>query len=131
MTGVQTCALRSAVVISPIHLRGITTRPLSPVHGSLTISARGEACLGWTRRARGAWNWPDSVDTPLAEQRESYDVIFGLAAAPLARWEPNEAQLIIGSAEYASLIAATPGASFAIRQRGDRGISEPLIISVP
>ena len=33
----------TAVVISPIHLRGITTRPLSPVHGSLTISASGEA----------------------------------------------------------------------------------------
>ena len=120
-----------AAVTSPIRLRGITTRPLTPVHGSLAIAAGGDARLCWTRRARGAWSWPDSVETPLGEQSESYEVIFGPPASPLARWELNGAQLIIGAVQYASLVAAAPGTSFAIRQRGDRGISEPLIIAVP
>ena len=119
-----------AAVTSPILLRGITIRPLAPVHGCLVIAAGGDVRLGWTRRARGAWNWPDSVETPLGEQSENYEVIFGPAASPIARWEPNASQLVIGAIEYASLRAAAPGASFAVRQRGDRGISEPLIIPV-
>ena len=121
----------SSAVIAPIRLRGITTRPLAPVHGHLKIMASGQAQLGWTRRARGAWNWPDSVDTPLGEQSESYEVIFGTAVAPIARWELSSAQLIIAAAEYASLMVTAPGARFAVRQRGDRGISEPLAISAP
>ena len=28
--------------------------------------------LEWTRRARGAWGWPDSIETPLNEQAEAY-----------------------------------------------------------
>ena len=121
----------TVAVTTPIRMRGITTRPLAPVHGSLKVTASGQAVLGWTRRARGAWNWPDSVDTPLGEQIESYEVSFGSAAFPIARWELNVAQLTIGATDYASLLTAAPGADFTVRQRGDRGISEPLIIPVP
>ena len=118
----------SSAIIAPIRLRGITTRPLAPVHGRLKIMASGQAQLGWTRRARGSWTWPDSVGTPLSEQSESYEVIFGTAISPIARWELSSAQLIIAETEYASLVAAAPGGRFAVRQRGDRGISDPLII---
>ncbi len=121
----------TAAVTSPIRLRGITTRPLTPVHATLDIAASGQARLAWVRRARGAWDWPDSVATPLGERSESYQVSFGPAAAPLARWETGEAQLIIAAAAYASLLAAAPGGSFTIRQRGDRGISLPLTIPAP
>lgn len=117
-------------VYAPIALRGIGSRPPSPVHGRLSRHSDGSASLIWTRRARGAWLWADGVETPLNEQREIYDVTFGSAANSLARWELAEPRLILPAAQFASLTASLSTGAFTIRQRGDRGVSEPLVIAL-
>lgn len=115
-------------VTAPIALRGIGTRPLSPVHGAFAKDAAGAAVLHWTRRGRGAWAWTDGIDTPLNEQAELYEVIFGPLTSPVARWETSQPTLTIAADRLAALAAMNPSGSFAVRQRGDRGVSEPLLI---
>lgn len=118
----------STPAVAPIALRGIGTRPLAPVHGALSQGADGTIVLSWTRRARGAWNWTDGVDTPLNEQIESYEIAFGPVASPLARWETSQPALIVPANEMAGLANDAPDGPFAVRQRGDQGVSEPLLI---
>jgi hypothetical protein len=117
-------------VTSPIGLRGIGSRPLAPVHAKLVRSAAGSLELGWTRRARGGWTWPDGVDLPLNEQTEAYAVSYSDGAMLLANWEVTTNSMSLSTAELASLTALAPHGTFAIRQRGDRGISDPLNITL-
>ena len=115
-----------APVLAPILLAGATRRPLSPVHGELIVAADGALRLGWTRRARGALLWPDAVETPLNEAAEAYRIVLGDPASPVAQWETAEPRLDISATLAAQLRDAAPGAWFAVRQRGDHGLSEPL-----
>lgn len=117
-----------APVLSPIALRGITLRPLCPVHPCVEWEA-GDLRLSWTRRARGAWSWVDGVDVPLAEQGELYEVMCGPAEAPLARWETAEPHLLVPAATVSDLAAALPEAEFSVRQIGTFARSLPLLLT--
>jgi hypothetical protein len=121
----------STTVTSPIALRGIGGRPLAPVHGKAQLDAIGKVALSWTRRSRGGWAWTDGVDLPLNEQGEFYTVTFGTSTAIGASWECQTQSLAVSAAEYASLLALMPSGTFAVRQRGDRGVSEPLFFPQP
>ena len=116
-------------VASPIALRGITLRPLSPVHARVRTTGDGSMALQWTRRARGAWAWLDGVDVPLVEQAESYQVTFGPIAAPLAVWLPTVPELVLSPAQIASLAAMAPEGALHVRQRGSFALSEPLYLT--
>lgn len=117
-------------VISAIGLRGIGSRPLAPVHARLLRGTAGGLELGWTRRSRGGWTWPDGADLPLNEQSETYAVTYSNGNAVLATWVLPTNLLALSASEWAALIALAPNGTFAIRQRGDRGISEPLDITL-
>ena len=117
-----------APVLAPFLLAGATRRPLSPVHGLLSLAADGALTLGWTRRARGALLWPDAVETPLNEASEAYTIVLGDQASPAAQWETAEPRLEISATLAAQLRGGAPGAWFAVRQRGDHGLSEPLAL---
>ena len=119
------------LVSAPIAQRGITLRPLCPVHGTAMLALDGTLHLAWTRRARGAWLWLDGVDVPLGESREAWDVTFGLGDSPVARWEPAEAALDLSAAQLAELAVAAPGGRFLVRQRGDAALSQPLVVPLP
>ncbi len=121
----------AAPVTAPILLRGIGARPLAPVHGTARTPSGGGVQLSWTRRARGAWDWPDEADTPLNEAIEAYLVSFGTEAGPVSSWETAEPGLLISSGDLASLVAAAPGGRFSIRQRGDRAMSDTLVLDLP
>jgi len=111
---------------SPIACRGATLRPLTPVHPSVQPASGGGISLGWTRRSRGFWSWSDGVDAPLHEQAESYEVSYGPVAAPLARWEVSDPQLVLSAAIVAGLPA---GEVFRVRQRGSYALSDPLVLA--
>ena len=117
-----------APVFSPVRLAGIGWRPLSPVHGTASSAHDGGLRLGWTRRARGAWQWDDGAGTPLNEQREAYSAAFVAAGVSLARWTCTEPQLLLTGSDWGPLAAAAPAGVFQISQLGDRGQSAPLII---
>ena len=115
-------------VVAGFLLPGITRRPLSPVHGCIAIADSGGLTLDWTRRARGAWRWPDAVATPLHEAVENYRIVLGDEAVPVAQWETAEPRLDINPALAAQLRLDAIGAWFTVRQRGDHDLSEPLFL---
>lgn len=118
-------------VLSPIVGRGLTLRPLAPVHGRIEMLPDGALRLSWIRRARGGWLWRDGVDTPLGESAEIYDVTFGSEASVLARWEATSPQIEVAAATRAELLAAMPSGAFRIRQRGDFALFAPHVIPPP
>ena len=113
---------------SRIALRGITVRPLSPVHPRIHTLDDGSLTLRWTRRARGAWLWLDGVETPLHEEAEHYQVIFGDLRAPTAVWLRSTPELVLSLSELEGLNANLPGGKFHVRQHGSYAVSPPLYL---
>jgi hypothetical protein len=120
-----------APVAVSVTLRGIGLRPPSPVHPRWSGLIGSVRQLTWTRRARGGWLWLDGVETPLAEQAEAYEITYGLAETVHTRWETAQPSLDLDIAALAALLAAVPQGRFAVRQRGDRALSEALTIAPP
>ena len=121
----------SAPVTVDIALRGIGVAPPAPVHARWTLTGDGGARLDWVRRARGAWHWDNSADTPLNEQRELYDLAFGPPESPLMRWSALQPTQLFTAAELAVLRDFDPAGHIRIRQQGDRGSSLPLAVALP
>ncbi|MDE2406170.1 MAG: hypothetical protein KGM17_15980, partial [Sphingomonadales bacterium] len=116
-------------VTAEIGDRGATLRPLSPVHGRRAADG-GVITWRWTRRARGAWSWPDAVDAPLHEQVEAYEAGYEQAGTVLQRWEVSEPVLAVPAAQWAGLRAAAPDGRLLVRQRGTYALSPALALAV-
>jgi len=118
----------SEPVTDPIADAGRTLRPLTPVHPRQQATPDGGLLLQWTRRARGAWGWPDGVETPLNEQVEAYLVELGSTGQPILCWELGRAELELSAATVAQLSADHSGQSLWVRQVGSFAVSEPLLL---
>lgn len=110
-------------VTSAIALRGVTLRPLRPVHPRAEPLAGGGLRLTWARRARGAWEWTDGVDVPLAETRESYIVGYGEPSAPAAAWTVDVPRLELDPQSAAEGLAQ----GFFVKQVGTYAQSGPTL----
>ena len=119
----------TGAVFATIAGAGSTLRPLTPVHPRGRVAADGGLALSWTRRARGAWNWSGTVEPPLAEQSERYEVGLGNPDQPSASWEVVTPQLSIGAATRTQLQTQYPGALLWVRQIGSFARSEPLLLA--
>lgn len=115
----------SSTIVNP----GLTLTPLCPVHPRSDQDATGTVTFNWTRRARGAWLWPDHVATPLIEPEERYRIGLGTPASPLRLWETQEPQLTLDSALYAQLRTDYPGAALWVCQIGKYAASAPLLLA--
>lgn len=113
-------------VIAAVSGVGATTRPLTPVHGSLATDSAGTARLRWIRRSRGAFRWLDHVDVPVNEQSESWEITYA-AGTHISTWIMPVAELQLTSTTMAALPA---GGAFEVRQIGSFGKSSPLRISI-
>jgi hypothetical protein len=109
--------------------RGLTQKPLFPVHPRAVRLADGSLQLTWVRRARAAWLWRDQVDTPLHEQSEAYEVLLGSEAEALSIWVTSAPELTIPAATVSELMAAHPGQPLIVRQRGSYASSAPLYLA--
>jgi hypothetical protein len=109
--------------------RGLTQKPLFPVHPRAVRLADGSLQLTWVRRARAAWLWRDQVDTPLHEQSEAYEVLLGSEAEALSIWVTSAPELTIPAATVSELMAAHPGRPLIVRQRGSYASSAPLYLA--
>lgn len=116
----------AAPVLSTIVGRGATLRPLSPVHPRVRVLTDGALDLAWTRRARGAWDWPDGTETPLHEEAERYLVTLGELAAPTATWMVAEPHLAFAP----EVLAALPPGPIRVRQQGSYALSDPLFLTM-
>ncbi|MFA9200661.1 MAG: hypothetical protein ACEQR8_05665 [Cypionkella sp.] len=115
-------------VYAPLANAGNGRRPPCPVHPRADRLADG-LMLGWTRRARGAWTWPDEVDAPLVEQAERYRGGRGPGDAPHAEGLAAGPGLTIPADAIAALAAAHPGAALWVRQIGSHAQSDPLLLA--
>ncbi len=101
-------------------------RPLTPVHPRFDRRADGAIALCWTRRARGAWTWPDGVDAPLVEEAERYFAGLGPINAPVVSWDLESPTLLIAADIAASLAEAHSGQAIWVRQQGTHALSDAL-----
>ncbi len=108
---------------------GLTLRPLSPVHPSSELANDGMLNLNWTRRARGAWNWPDEVDIALNEQSEAYRVGLGSVETPDLYWDVSQPSLAIDAGTLSTLQASHSGAPIWVRQIGSHALSPALLLT--
>lgn len=116
-------------VRAPIVNPGLTLRPLTPVHARVRETAEGGLLLQWTRRARGAWSWSDTVEAPLNEQAEHYLVGLGDTANPVVRWDLAQPMLALPASTRAQLLTAYPGQPLWVRQIGSFAASDPLLLA--
>ena len=119
----------SEPVIAAIANAGLTLRPLPPVHPRIRPTEAGGLALSWTRRARGAWTWPDAIETPINEQAEAYLVGLGDPEQPALRWELTQPQLELSAATLAQLSNEHPGQPLWVRQIGSFAVSPPLLLT--
>lgn len=120
----------SAALSIPIADPGATQRPLSPIYGTARRLVDGSISLGWIRRSRGAWLWPDTVDAPLNEEAERWDICVGDPASPVLRWQTTSAALTVSGTQINALPAGSPS-YFAVRQIGKSASSFALRIEFP
>lgn len=116
-------------ITATIANRGLTLRPLTPVHPRVAPALDGGLDVSWTRRARGAWPWRDGVDTPLVEEREAYLVGAGPVDAPYSQWETIAPALTLTAGQIATITDTHPGAPLWVRQIGSFGLSDPLLLT--
>ncbi|MEO1968849.1 MAG: phage tail protein [Sphingomonadaceae bacterium] len=116
-------------VFTYIERAGRSRRPLTPVHPRAALAPGGAMDLGWTRRARGSWNWLEGVDIPLIEESELYEVGVGDEMAPLATWFCSNSEFRISADQRASLAAQDADAGIWVRQIGSYAKSASLLLA--
>lgn len=109
---------------------GSTRKPLTPVHPRSSFDAQGAWQLCWTRRARGAWNWPDEVEAPLVEQAENYQIGIGPVSSPLIEWHSVEPLVSLDAAQVADISASYSGLDIWVRQTGSHARSDALRLAI-
>lgn len=115
--------------IAPILALGCSQRPLTPVHGHAILNAAGDLELCWKRRARGSWSWQGTVDVPLNEQAEAYEIGLGDTAMPSMSWVASEPTFSFNAAEIAQLQADHPAEPIWVRQIGSHSRSPALFLT--
>jgi hypothetical protein len=83
----------------------------------------------WTRRARGAWGWPDEVELPLGEHSEAYRVGLGPVEAPLLFWDVATPSLALDAPSVAAFESEYSGEDLWVRQIGSHAQSDPLLLT--
>lgn len=119
----------SAPVVARIIAQGRSRKPLTPVHAKVWTADDGGFCAHWRRRSRGSWSWYGTVDVPLNEQFERYEVGLGDPARPLASWETGEPTFALDPATHSQLAAEHPEAPLWVRQVGTHDRSDPLFLT--
>ncbi|KLI64851.1 phage tail protein [Aurantiacibacter marinus] len=117
-------------VTSEIAGSGTALRPLTPVHPGIARQSDGSLLLSWTRRSRGAWTWAGTVEVPLNEQTEAYEVGLGDADAPALSWQTSSPSLAFDPATMSRLQSAHSGAVIWVRQIGTFARSHPLFLTI-
>jgi hypothetical protein len=114
---------------APLAIRGLTLRPLTPVHPRAQTLPDGSLALSWIRRARGAWSWLDEVEVPLGEESEAWLVGVGSIDASALHWTLATSALTLSPATVAALSADHAGEPLWVCQVGSFALSPPLLLT--
>ncbi len=116
-------------VIAPIIAPGRSRTPLPPVHGKAEWTNAGGLALCWRRRSRGAWSWSGTVEVPLNEQVERYEIGLGDPAQPQISWDAFEPVFALDAVTVSQLAVNFPGSTMWVRQVGTYHRSAPLYLT--
>jgi len=116
-------------VFTQLQNAGLSRRAIMPVAPRARAQSDDSWHLCWTRRARGQWTWPEGVEVPLVEERESYTVGYGPTDAPFAAWSVSEPEFLMQASERASLLANHGPAELWVKQIGSYGESPSLLLA--
>ena len=116
-------------VFASLSNSGLSRRPPMPVAPRRDSLDGDRWRLCWTRRSRGQWRWPASIEVPLVEERESYLVGYGDADLPHQSWLVDEPQIEFSLSERINLVAAYGPGAIWVRQIGTFGQSSALLLS--
>jgi len=92
----------ASVVWSDIVIGGNALRPLAPVHLRATKTANGDVIVSWTRCSRSGFAWLDSVEVPIAEERETYRIDLWLDGRHVIGTDVTAASLTYPSTAFAA-----------------------------
>ena len=106
-----------------------TLRPLTPVHPRSFAKADGSTRLCWTRRARGAYRWEGTVEPPLVEQIELYEVGYGDPQFPQVVWEVVQPEFTLSQTDLAQVLGSYGPGHLWVRQIGTHARSLPTLLT--
>lgn len=106
-----------------------TLRPLAPVHPRAFAKADGSILLCWTRRARGAYRWESTVEPPLVEQSELYEVGYGDPQLPQVVWQVTQPEFALNQSDLAQVTATYGPGPIWVRQIGTHARSLPTLLT--
>lgn len=117
----------SAPIRAQLAVSAEAITPFAPVHGGFERRAGGGWRVHWVRRGRTDYGWQDSVDQPLDEDSEAYQVDLYRGDAIAASWQTAIPELIIPAPEIAALnLPANQSVAAHICQIGRFAKSAPL-----
>lgn len=120
-----------APVSDTITIRALTTKPLTPVHGSFKRLSDGSVTLQWGRRSRIDDGWRDEVEQMMAEPQEQYLVSLSADGIPFGTLTVSSASKSFSASEWGSFgISPTTIVTAQISQVGRHAQSEPLMINL-
>ncbi|MFD1788050.1 phage tail protein [Sphingomonas floccifaciens] len=104
--------------IASIVVDGASVAPPTPVHLTVRRAADGSRQASWVRRSRAGWVWGEGIDTPLAEERETYAVAFeGSGAGEALTTETG-------------IVIPTGATAVSVRQAGTTARSRPVRLAL-
>jgi hypothetical protein len=110
---------------------GAATRPLAPAHLGAAADGTDGFKISWVRQSRGGWSWVDGVDAPLAEERESYNVIVVPSVGPVRTVETATPFWAYTSAARATDIAAgSTWVQISVSQIGAFAVSDAATLTL-
>jgi len=115
-------------LIAPVSNAGLSRRALSPIHPSKRRIDDSTTRFAWTRRALGQWLWSDQAETPLVEERESYQVGFGSTLRPHAVWIRTTTAFDLTDTDKQFLIDQFGASELWVRQIGTYANSSTLTL---
>lgn len=117
-------------VYADLRNKGLSQRPPSPVHPRIHEDSNLDWNVCWNRRARGAWQWRDGVETALIEETERYIVGYLDTEIPSAFWETDTPRINFSLSDRNALVADYGSGPLWVRQAGTYSTSAPLLLAI-
>ena len=92
---------------SDVVVKGNSLRPLAPVQLHASRNSAGDIAVCWTRCSRSGFAWLDSVDAPVAEEREAYHVNLVLDARSVVSADVSVPLFTYPAAAFAAVGGST------------------------
>lgn len=104
--------------------------PPSVAHLSAERLSSGDTEIGWIRRSRCGWHWPDGADAPLVEEFERYRIILQPGVGAARSFESSSpAYLYTATDRDTDVLSGAAETTVTVVQLGTFGPSRPASVT--